>query len=218
MTRIKICGITTLEDALAACHAGAHALGFNFSKSSPRYIQPENALRIIDKLPPFISSAGIFVEQAPLEVNEICSLCNLDIAQLHSEHYTAEKSRAVKNARVVRAFRTCPDFTIDHVKKFARETGFTSFLFDAYRPGQPGGTGQRIEEQIAQQIFRDTEDIGPGILAGGLTPENVAEAVRLVKPYAVDTASGVDDSPGRKNHQKILNFVRAVQEADRLSS
>ena len=217
MTRIKICGITTLNDALAACHAGAHALGFIFSKESPRYIQPESAKRIIEKLPPFITSAGVFVEDDPSEINEICTFCKLDIAQLHSERYTPEKSLAVTGARVIRVFRTGPDFTIEAVKAFARETGLTSFLFDTYRPGQPGGTGERIEKKIAQQIFRETENTGTGILAGGLAPENVAEAILTVRPYAVDAASGVEESPGRKSHQKILNFVRAVQEADRSS-
>lgn len=217
MTRIKICGITILEDALAACHAGAHALGFNFSKASPRFIEPENARRIIEKLPPFISCVGVFVEQEPAEVNETCTFCGLDLAQLHSERYTAEKSVAVTSAKVIRVFRTGPDFTIESVKAFARKTGFTSFLFDAYRPGQPGGTGKVIEKQLAQEIFRQTKNVGHGILAGGLTPENVTEAVQTVRPYAVDTASGVEKSPGRKHHQKILNFIHAVQEADRLS-
>ena len=210
MTKIKICGITTLGDAFVSCTAGADALGFNFSKASPRYIQPEKARHIIDKLPPFISCVGIFVEQEPSEINEICNFCRLDQAQLHSEHYTAEKATAVTRARVIRAFRTGPDFTIDSVKAFAGKTGLTSFLFDAYRPGQPGGTGLAIEQQLAQKIFRETEHIGFGILAGGLTPENVAEAIGTVRPYAVDTASGVEESPGRKNHQKIRDFVRAV--------
>lgn len=217
MTRIKICGITTLDDALAACHAGVHALGFNFSKESPRYIQPENAKQIIEQLPPFISSAGVFVEDDPQGINEICTFCGLDIAQLHSERYTPQKSLAVTNARVIRVFRTGPDFSIEAVKAFANKTGLASFLFDAYRPGQPGGTGKRIEQQVAQQIFRETENTGTGILAGGLTPENVAEAILSIRPYAVDTASGVEKSPGRKSHQKILDFVCAVQEADRSS-
>ena len=214
MTKIKICGITTLEDALFCCSAGADALGFNFSKASPRFIQPENARRIIEKLPPFISCVGIFVEQDPNEINETCHFCRLDLAQLHSEQYTAERAAAVTGTKVIRAFRTGPDFTIEGVKAFAGKTGISSFLFDAYRPGQPGGTGKLIESKLAQVIFRETETIGHGILAGGLTPENVAEAVRTIRPYAVDTASGVEERPGRKNHQKILDFIRTVHTAD----
>ncbi len=216
MTRIKICGITTVEDALVSCMAGADALGFNFSKASPRCIEPEKARDIIEKLPPFISCAGIFVEQEPAEINEICSFCRLDMAQLHSELYTAEKALAVTSARVVRAFRTGPDFSLEKVKVFAGETGLTFFLFDAYRPGLAGGTGHVIEKSLAKKIFRETEHVGYGILAGGLTPENVTEAIRTVRPYAVDTASGVEDSPGRKNHQKIRDFIRSVQTADGL--
>jgi len=215
MTKIKICGITNIDDAIASCTAGADALGFNFSKASPRYIQPETALSIIEKLPPFISCVGVFVEQEPHEVNQICNLCRLDLAQLHAERYTAEKAVAVRGAKVIRVFRTGPDFTIDAVRTFAEETGITSFLFDAYRPGQPGGTGHLIEKQLAEIIFRQTEHIGPGILAGGLTPENVSNAIRLIKPYAVDTASGVESSPGMKDHQKVRDFVLAVHETDK---
>ncbi|MBC8524438.1 MAG: phosphoribosylanthranilate isomerase [Chlorobium phaeobacteroides] len=216
MTKIKICGITNLDDAIASCTAGADALGFNFSKASPRYIQPETALSIIEKLPPFISCVGVFVEQEPHEVNQICNLCRLDHAQLHAERYTAEKAVAVRGAKVIRVFRTGPDFTIDAVRTFAEKTGITSFLFDAYRLGQPGGTGHVIEQQLAQKIFRETEHIGFGILAGGLKPENVAEATSTVRPYAVDTASGVEESPGRKNHQKIRDFVSAVHRSAEL--
>ncbi len=210
MTKIKICGITTLADALACSSAGVDALGFNFSKASPRYIEPDAARDIIEKLPSFISCVGVFVEQEPLEINEICHRCRLDHAQLHSERYTAEKALAVTGTRVIRAFRTGPDFTLDSVNAFVRATGFTSFLFDAYRPGQPGGTGQVIEQQLAQKIFRETAQFGFGILAGGLTPENVTAAIGAVHPYAVDTASGVEESPGRKDHQKVRDFVRAV--------
>jgi len=215
MTKIKICGITHLDDAIVSCTAGADALGFNFSKASPRYIRPEAALSIIEKLPPFISCVGVFVEQETDEINQICNLCRLDLAQLHAEQYTAEKAAAVRGAKVIRVFRTGPDFTIEAVKTFAKETGITAFLFDAYRPGQPGGTGQIIEQQLAEKIFRKTEHIGPGILAGGLTPENITDAVRLIKPYAVDTASGVESTPGKKDHEKIRDFVRTVHEADK---
>ncbi len=217
MTRIKICGITTLDDARAAVNAGVHALGFNFSKASPRYIDKEQAQQIIGALPPFIASVGVFVEQEPDEINEICTFCSLEFAQLHSERYTAEKSVAVTATKVIRVFRTGPDFTIEDVKTFTQETGITSFLFDAYRHGQPGGTGVRIEKDIAQQIFRGMATVGTSILAGGLNQENVTRAIRETRPYAVDTASGVETSPGRKDHKKIRSFVRAVQEADRSS-
>lgn len=215
MTRIKICGITNLDDALAACMAGIHALGFNFSKSSPRYIQPNDARKIIAELPPFVSSVGVFVEQEPSEINAICKNCNLDHAQLHSEHYTPQTALAISTTKVIRVFRAGPDFSMEEVETFAEKTGFRSFLFDAYRPGQAGGTGTTIAKQTAQKIFRRMESIGHGILAGGLNPQNIAEAIRTVKPYAVDTASGVEESPGKKDHQKIIDFVDAVKKADK---
>ena len=215
MTKIKICGITTPQDAHFSCSAGADALGFNFSRKSPRYIQPENARDIIRTLPPFVTTAGIFVEQEPEEINEICRRCGLDVAQLHSEQYTPRKTLAVSGARVIRVFRTDPDFSIPRVREYARATGITAFLFDAYRKGQPGGTGERIDQDTAQSIFRQTDDLGHGILAGGLNPDNVVDAVRTIRPYAVDTASGVESSPGKKDHQKITAFIAAVQNADR---
>ena len=215
MTRIKICGITNLDDALAASMAGIHALGFNFSKSSPRYIHPKDARKIIDGLPPFVSCVGVFVEQEPAEINAICKNCNLDLAQLHSERYTPETALAITSTKVIRVFRAGPDFSMKEVIMFAEKTGFRSFLFDAYRPDQAGGTGTTIAKQTAQKIFRKMESIGHGILAGGLNPLNVTEAIRTVKPYAVDTASGVEESPGKKDHQKIIDFVDAVKKADK---
>ncbi len=215
MTKIKICGITTPEDALFSCSAGADALGFNFSRKSPRYIQPDLAREIIRLLPPFVATAGIFVEQEPEEINEICRRCNLDAAQLHSDRYTVEKTLAVSGTRIIRAFRTSPDFSTDIVRNYSDTTGITSFLFDAYRKGQPGGTGERIEQETAKRIVKETEDLGHVILAGGLNPDNVADAIMTIRPYAVDTASGVEKSPGIKDHQKIMAFIAAVHKADR---
>ncbi len=214
MTRIKICGITTIEDALAACRAGAHALGFNFSESSPRRIGPETARSITERMPPFVSAAGVFVEQTPEEIDEICEFSRLHIAQLHDERYGPEASLAITRARVLKVFRTGPGFSTDQVQRFSERTGIRDFLFDAYKPGQPGGTGVRIENETAQNIFRELHGVATATLAGGLKPENVGEAVRLLRPYAVDTASGVEKAPGVKDHRKIRSFVLAVQEAD----
>ncbi|ACF45852.1 N-(5'-phosphoribosyl)anthranilate isomerase [Prosthecochloris sp. ZM] len=218
MTRIKICGITTLEDALAAVEAGAHALGFNFSTTSPRAVTPQTARSIISAIPPFITTTGIFVEQSPDEINSICERCNLHCAQLHSEAYDAQSSLAVSAPSIIRVFRAGPSFHMDQVRSYAGKTGIRNFLFDAFREGQPGGTGESIEDTTAIRIFKETASIGSAILAGGLKPENVGRAIRLVSPYAVDTASGVESVPGRKDHDKIRAFVRAVQEADNDSS
>lgn len=210
MTRIKICGITRLADALAASHAGADALGFNFSRMSPRVITPELAKSIIEKLPPFIVSVGIFVEQSPEEINAICRYCKLDMAQLHSNQYSTEQAKRITGAKVIRVFRPKEDFDVQEVARYSRESGVNTFLFDAYRPGIPGGTGETITASLAARIFSELGNSCYAILAGGLNESNVGEAIRQIKPYAVDTASGVECEPGIKDPEKIRAFIRAV--------
>lgn len=210
MVKTKICGITRLEDALASCRAGADALGFNFSRKSPRSITPERVAAIIDSLPPFVSCAGIFVEHSPAEINAICQQCRLHVAQLHSETYTAAQALAIEQVKIIRVFRPESGFDTAEVHRYARESGVRTFLFDAYRPGMEGGTGERIRQDLASRIFDELRDAYSTILAGGLNPDNVAEAVRLTLPYAVDTASGVETSPGIKNADRIRTFVTAA--------
>ncbi|MBN1928311.1 MAG: phosphoribosylanthranilate isomerase [Chlorobiaceae bacterium] len=215
MTRIKICGITRPEDALAAAIAGADALGFNFSRKSPRLISPDMARDIIARLPPLVTPVGIFVEHSPEEINGICRHCGLQVAQLHSDDYGPEQSLRVNEAKVIRVFRPGPDFGVDEVRSYAERTGCRSFLFDAFSPEMAGGTGRTIESPTAAMLFERTREFGWALLAGGLNPENVADAVRLVRPWGVDTASGVESAPGIKDVQKIAGFIRAVREADR---
>ena len=214
MTRIKICGITRLEDALTACQAGADALGFNFSKQSPRAVSMEVARDIIAKLPPFITTAGIFVEQSPEQIDKICRFCGLQIAQLHSEEYGPEEARAIREARVIRVFRPEEDFEVTEVLQYAKKSGINTFLFDACRPGVQGGTGESIKASLASRIFSELGNSCYAILAGGLNESNVAEAIRHVRPCAVDTASGVESEPGIKEPGKIQSFIRAVRETD----
>ncbi|MBM3162291.1 MAG: phosphoribosylanthranilate isomerase [Chlorobi bacterium] len=211
MLKTKICGITRLDDALAACRAGADALGFNFSRRSPRCIPPGQAAAIIAELPPFISCTGIFVEHSPAEINEICSACRLQVAQLHAETYTAEKVQAIGNVRIIRVFRPDAAFDTGIVRTYARQSGVNTFLFDTCRPGMEGGTGERIDRELASRIFNDLRGFYYAILAGGLNPENVAEAIRVTLPYAVDTASGVETAPGIKSHEKIMAFITAAK-------
>ena len=216
MTRIKICGITRLEDALAASMAGADALGFNFSKSSPRSIPPDTAREIIAKLPPFVTAAGVFVEHSPEEVDDICRHCGIQVAQLHSDAYTAEQALAVSSAKVLRVFRPGPSFRIADVVEFSKQAGCNSFLFDAYSPAMAGGTGLTIERAMAMELFDGTREFAWSLLAGGLRPDNVGQAVRLIRPWGVDTASGVESAPGVKDHALMEAFIEAVREADRL--
>lgn len=215
MTRIKICGITRPDDALAACVAGADALGFNFSASSPRSVHPDMVKRIINTLPPFVTPTGIFVEHPPEEIDALCRYCGLQAAQLHSDNYTPEEALKVHAARVIRVFRPGPGFVIEEVREFSRRTGCNAFLFDAYSPSMAGGTGEAIESSTAVGIFEKTRDFAWALLAGGLRPDNVGAAVWNVRPWGVDTASGVESAPGVKESAKMAAFVAAVREADR---
>ncbi|RXK88953.1 phosphoribosylanthranilate isomerase [Chlorobaculum sp. 24CR] len=215
MTKIKICGITRPEDALEASLWGADALGFNFSRKSPRRIDADTARAIVARLPPLVSAVGVFVEQPPEEVADLCRFCNLQAAQLHSDEYDADKTLRIEGVRVIRVFRPGPGFSVEEVRSYAEQTGCRGFLFDAFSPAMAGGTGKTIESSTASMLFDETRDAGWALLAGGLKPENVADAVRLVRPWGVDTASGVESSPGVKDALKIRRFIEAVREADR---
>ncbi len=213
MTKIKICGITRLQDALEASHAGADALGFNFSSISPRMIHPELAKTIITMLPPFVLTAGIFVDQSPAEINAICRFCKLHIAQLHNDHYTPEQARSIKDTKVIKVFRPEDNFAVEEVLDFAKGSGVNTFLFDAYRPGMPGGTGNIIKVSLAARIFNELGSSCYAILAGGLNETNVSEAIRSIHPYGVDTATGVESTPGIKDPVKMKAFIRAIRES-----
>ncbi|UWX56963.1 phosphoribosylanthranilate isomerase [Chlorobaculum sp. MV4-Y] len=215
MTKIKICGITRPEDALEASLWGADALGFNFSRSSPRRIDADAARAIVARLPPLVSAVGVFVEQSPEEVADLCRFCNLQAAQLHSDEYDADKTLRIEGVRVIRVFRPSPGFEVSQVREFADATGCRSFLFDAYSPVMAGGTGESIKAQTAVSLFEETRDFSWALLAGGLKPGNVGDAVMLVRPWGVDTASGVESAPGIKDALKIKQFVEAVRKADR---
>ncbi len=215
MTRIKICGITRPEDAIDACLAGADALGFNFSRSSPRSIPPDKAKKIVASLPPFVTPVGVFVEHSHLEINDLCHYCGLHVAQLHSDAYTPEHARSITVARVIRVFRPGPWFSIDEVSEFAQQAGCNGFLFDAYSPAMAGGTGETIASSTAVELFDKTRGFAWSLLAGGLRPDNVGDVVRLVRPWGVDTASGVESAPGLKEKVKMIAFAEAVREADR---
>jgi phosphoribosylanthranilate isomerase len=211
MVKIKICGITRLQDALDACHAGADALGFNFSRMSPRKITPEQAKSIIEKLPPFVASTGIFVDQSPEEINTICRFCKLQIAQLHSEQYTPEHARAITEAKVIKVFRPEAHFAVEEVFEFVGKSSINAFLFDAYRPDMAGGTGETIGPSLATRIFKELGNSCYAILAGGLNETNVGEAIHRIQPYGVDAASGVESAPGIKESGKIQSFIKAVR-------
>jgi len=205
VTRVKICGITSVQDAAAAVDAGADALGFVFVPGTPRVISPEVAEQIAAGLPPFVTTVGVFVDQPLEEILSVIIRCRLQAVQLHgNEPETFSRRIPVK---VIKAIRVRDAADLRGIGTYPAH----AFLLDAFVEGQPGGTGTTISWDLARQAIGRV----PVILSGGLRPENVAQAVRAVRPYAVDVSSGVETSPGRKDHRKVREFIAAVREADR---
>lgn len=198
MVKVKICGITNLEDALMAVEAGADALGFVFFKGSPRFISPEEAATVIRLLPPFVQVVGLFVNEEVATVNSIADRCGIDIVQLHGEE-TSEYCKGVKQ-RVIKAFRVKDASVLEQLGEYQ----VAGCLLDAWSAAAPGGTGTVFNWEIAARAVGSHRII----LAGGLTPENVARAVAAVKPYAVDVSSGVEAAPGKKDADLVRLFIR----------
>ena len=202
MTLIKICGITSLDDAHAAVAAGADALGFNFYKPSPRYITPESAREIIDTLPDSILTVGVFVnEESPEAVSAIANRSGVKAIQLHGDE-SPDYCRALNP--VIKNFSVSTSFDIDQISAYEVD----AIMLDTKDNRLHGGTGRVFDWSIAQQVSR----IFPKLfLAGGLSPENVREAIEMVQPYAVDACSSLEDKPGIKNHERMRIFVNAVR-------
>jgi phosphoribosylanthranilate isomerase len=200
VTKVKICGITNLEDAVAACEAGADALGFVFApeaKARGRYLDPDEACRIIQVLPPFVTTVAVCVNETPARLQEYLHFA--DYVQLCGEE-TVEVCLAVA-PRAIKAFRAGPGFKLTDMLLYP----VAASLLDASVPGAHGGTGVRCDWDLAQRAVT----LGrPVILSGGLTPENVAKAVEKVRPYAVDVSGGVESAPGKKDHERIRCFIQ----------
>ncbi len=199
--RVKICGITRLEDAVAAVDAGADALGFIFHRKSPRYIRPEDAGAIASALPPFVSTVGVFVDAGQDEVSATIRAAGLDVVQLHGDEDTSYCSMF---PRVIKALRVKGPEVIERLSEYSC---VSAFLLDTYHPDAHGGTGEVFDWDIAAKAVA-THRI---ILAGGLTPDNIAEAVQKVRPYAVDVSSGVEAAPGYKDHAKVREFIKRAK-------
>jgi phosphoribosylanthranilate isomerase len=196
--RVKICGICDLETAKTAVNEGADALGFVFAPSK-RKISPESAREIIKKIPPFVSTVGVFVNQTIREITDIVYFTGLDTVQLHGDE-TPELCRSLKQ-RVIKSFPVTENSDLD----LAEGYDVDAYLLDAKVSGSFGGTGATFDWQLAANF-----KMAPLILAGGLTPVNVREAIDMVRPYAVDVSSGVE-SGGRKDREKIKEFIRRVK-------
>lgn len=205
LTRIKICGITNLEDARAAVDFGADALGFIFVPDTPRYIEPQRAARIIRELPPFITKVGVFAD-VPLDtIYQTIQTCGLNAIQLHGSETPEYCDSAGERCRVpiIKAFRIKDRESLSAIPKCK----VSAYLLDTYVKGKKGGTGEIFNWDLA----KEAKSYGRIIVAGGLTPENAAEAIQRVQPYAVDVGSGVEASPGKKDHTKIRAFIENVR-------
>lgn len=199
--KVKICGITNLDDALFAAESGADALGFVFWKKSQRFVEASAVKAIVKALPPFVSCVGVFVDEEASRVNDIARQTGLSCVQLHGSE-SPEFCRGME-LRVIKAFR------IKKSNDIASLSGYdvSAFLLDSYSEGAPGGTGKVFDWACAIEAKK----YGKVILAGGLTPGNIEDALRKVGPYGVDVSSGVESSPGKKDRVKIKEFIQQVR-------
>lgn len=204
MTKIKICGITSIQDARYCVRTGADFLGFIFVQQSPRYISPEKARSIIKTLRPGVSCVGVFVDQDAREIARIARQCGLRWIQLHGEKEPKDLP-VLKNFRLIRALR---------VKKSLprrRLGGFDFYLFDTFQASAQGGTGRKFDWRLLKKV----KDLKRScFVSGGLSPVNVGELLKDFRPFAVDASSSLESSPGKKDHQKVSDFIKAVRRGE----
>ncbi len=203
--KVKVCGITNAEDALAAIEAGADALGFIFYEKSPRYVVPAVAANIIAGLPPLVTPVGVFVNEGLATVRSIMETCRLAMAQLHGDENVSYCRELARPA--MKALRLKDRGSLLALAEYQGRGGVRGFVLDTFSELAYGGTGQITDWGLAADVAKST----PILLAGGLTPENVTEAIGIVRPYGVDVSSGVESAPGKKDHAKMRAFVDAVR-------
>ncbi len=209
--RIKMCGVTRLQDALAAVAAGVDALGFIFYEKSPRCIDPEEARLICEQLPPFVDSVGVFVDKKRNEVEEIISYCRLSYAQLHGDEspkYCERLARFAAPCHVLKALRISADSTADTAREYNRVVD--GFLLDTLHGERKGGTGEVFDWSVIDRLGLERSFI----LAGGLDCTNIGDALQRVRPFGVDVNSGVEKAPGVKDAELIRAFVRLVRQGE----
>ena len=206
MTRIKICGITNLDDGLEAIAAGVDALGFVFVPNTPRYITPSQAKLVIKQLPPFITNVGLFVDSEIDEIEDIVNHCKLDAVQLHGNESPEMCSQISLQTKVIKSFHVKKELQV--LRNEIENYRVDAYLLDTFIKGKAGGTGQTFDWRIAEGLSQRI------ILAGGLTPNNIGTAIAQLQPYGVDVSSGVEKSPGKKDTNKIHSFVRQVRKAN----
>ena len=204
MTRVKVCGITNLEDAQAAVEAGAWALGFVFYKESPRCVSPSVVRKIVEMLPPFVTPVGVFVNQNAGAVRDICRFTRIQTVQFHGDekHSYCKK---FSHCKIIKAFRVNQDFDIRQVNPYKVD----AYLFDTHQDNAYGGTGKTFNWNIIKDYQSQIKK--PFILSGGLTSDNVRGAIEALNPYAVDVSSSVEQSPGIKDRRKMNLFMDMVK-------
>ena len=201
---VKICGITNYEDARVAVEAGADAIGFIFVAETPRFIEAEIATAIAAEVPERVKRVGVFVDTLVEEMNRLAREVPLDLVQLHSD-MPAESARRIA-VPFIKVVRVRGEIDVDRLRSYKA----TAYLFDTYLEGAHGGTGRTFDWDLALPVV---EAGLPVVLSGGLTPDNVSEAVRRVRPYGVDVSSGVEARPGIKDHDKVRAFVTNARQA-----
>jgi phosphoribosylanthranilate isomerase len=207
--KVKVCGIGTAQEAEAALHAGADALGFNFWPHSPRYIEPQAALEIISQVSPVVSTVGVFVNEELNRIIDVATRLRLNAVQLHGDE-SAEFCAQLGSIKTIKAIRVGQDFDLSVINNYP----VNMVLLDSSVKGSYGGTGQRFDWRIAIEAKR----LARIILAGGLTPDNVWDAIIHVRPAAIDVCSGVESEPGRKDLDKLRRFMSIVAQANALIS
>jgi len=220
MTWIKICGITNLEDALAAADAGANALGFVFYKNSPRNINPEKVREIVAQLPPEVEKVGVFVDESPERVAEVADSSELTAVQLHVDSAFAvhpQRGWSLGNRKVYLALSAAQFLETRAEWRTSRQSSsaFSAIFLDSGTSQQPGGTGKPFDWQKAALPVEAMAKTTNVVVAGGLNPLNVAEAIRILKPWGVDVASGVEATHGKKDPKKVQAFIAAVRRTER---
>lgn len=205
-----MCGVTNLDDAIAAVQAGVDGLGFIFVEKSPRFIDAETARYIIRMLPPFVHAVGVFVDRPMSEVVDLIDFCSLSHVQLHGNEdpeYCRQLGQSC-NCMMLKAFRVGPESIADDFTPY--DDVANGYLLDTYKKGVAGGTGESFDWKIIDNLYLRR----PVILAGGLTPDNVLDAVKTVQPFGIDINSGIEEEPGKKDHEKLRNLVEKVRLAD----
>ncbi len=202
--KVKICGVTTIDDAQVAVQAGAYGVGLMFYSGSPRHISVDVAQEIAESLPPSVLRVGVFVDPNPSDIFAAIQLCGLNLLQFHGNE-TPQFCQQF-GVMTMKAFRMRNAGSLDPLATFSAD----AFLLDSYVPDKAGGTGETFNWDLAVEAKKFGRPI---FLAGGLTPENVADAIRAVQPFGVDVSSGVEFSPGRKNPEKVRAFIAAARSA-----